>query len=83
MPSSATEQRLGKLPLVLGMRVIVSQNFDVSSGIVNGSTGTLKRIRFKINDSGDRVLTSCVVALDHDSPRLPELDTDEAPILAD
>ncbi|KAI0821062.1 hypothetical protein BC629DRAFT_1457923, partial [Irpex lacteus] len=83
MPSSSTEQRLGKLPLVLGMRVIVSQNFDVNGGIVNGSTGILKRIRFKLDDNGDRVLTSCVVTLDDETPALPGFEPSDAPILAD
>lgn len=41
--SGATNQRLGKIPLVLGMQVVVSQNFDVPGGVVNGSIGTLKK----------------------------------------
>ena len=40
--SSKTNYQLGKLPLVLGMPVMFTQNFDVKSGIVNGSTGILK-----------------------------------------
>lgn len=41
-PSGKTGQRLGRFPLVLGMPVIVNQNFDVSSGLVNGSFGYLR-----------------------------------------
>ncbi|KAG1799399.1 uncharacterized protein HD556DRAFT_1231589 [Suillus plorans] len=36
--SGKTNMRLGKIPLVIGMPVLVSQNFDVEGGIVNGST---------------------------------------------
>lgn len=35
-------QCLRRIPLVLGMPMMITQNFDVDGGIVNGSTGTLK-----------------------------------------
>jgi hypothetical protein len=38
-PSGKTGQRLGKFPFAFGMLVIVSQNFDVVGGLVNGSLG--------------------------------------------
>ncbi|KAI0750597.1 hypothetical protein BC629DRAFT_1268657, partial [Irpex lacteus] len=78
-----TEQRLGRIPLVLGMKVIVSQNFDVTAGIVNGSIGVLKRIRYRLNDKGERVLTSCVVSLEDEEPNIPGMAANDAPILAD
>ena len=40
-PSGKTGQQLGKVPIVLGMPVIVNQNFDVEGGLVNGSFGHL------------------------------------------
>lgn len=83
LPTSATEQRLGRIPLVLGMKVIVSQNFDVTAGIVNGSMGVLKRIRYRMNDRGERVLTSCVVSLQDEEPAIPGMAANDAPILAD
>ena len=39
--SGETNLRLGRLLLVIGMPVMITHNFDVQSGIVNGSTGTL------------------------------------------
>ena len=35
-----TNQRLGKIPLVIGMPVMIAQNYDVENRIVNGCTGT-------------------------------------------
>ena len=42
--SGKTNQRLTRIPLVLGMPVMILQNFDIEAGVVNGCTGTLKRI---------------------------------------
>ena len=42
LDSGKTSYRLGKILLVLGMPVMFTQNFDVESGIVNGSIGILK-----------------------------------------
>lgn len=82
--SGSTNQRLGKVPLVLGMRVMVAQNFDVNGGIVNGSIGTLKGIRYSLNRFGQRVLESCIVHLP-DSTALPinGLPDGHFPIIAD
>ncbi|KAJ7127737.1 hypothetical protein C8R44DRAFT_778727 [Mycena epipterygia] len=38
--------RLGRLPLTIGMPVMITQNFDVENGIVNGATGIVKQIRY-------------------------------------
>ncbi|EGO04930.1 hypothetical protein SERLA73DRAFT_38870, partial [Serpula lacrymans var. lacrymans S7.3] len=52
---------LGKLPLVIGMPVMISRNFDVDAGIVNGCIGTLKQIRYTIDNSGRHHAVSCVI----------------------
>ncbi|THU91931.1 hypothetical protein K435DRAFT_614211, partial [Dendrothele bispora CBS 962.96] len=54
---------LGKIPLVIGMPVVVTNNFDVGGGIVNGTYGTLKSIRYTW-DGTYRHATSCVVETD-------------------
>ncbi|KAJ7207622.1 hypothetical protein GGX14DRAFT_311394, partial [Mycena pura] len=79
-----TGYRLGRLPLALGMPVMVTQNFDVQNGIVNGSTGIVKRIRYTVNESGERFIQSCVVYIpDMTGPALPNLPPKHAAILAD
>lgn len=42
--SGTTRGQLGCLPLFIGMLVLVSQNFDVEGGIVNGSYSIVKQI---------------------------------------
>ena len=44
-PSGKTGQWLRRFPLVLGMPVIINQNFDVEGGLVNRSFGYLKEYR--------------------------------------
>ncbi|KAJ7058377.1 hypothetical protein C8F01DRAFT_926706, partial [Mycena amicta] len=56
-----TGQRLGKIPLVIGMPVVITHNFDVGSGVVNGSQGTVESIRFETDGNGRRHAISCVV----------------------
>lgn len=64
LDSGQTNQRLGKIPLVIGMPVMITQNYDVEGGIVNGYKGILKRIRYQIDQSGNRYAISCVVESD-------------------
>jgi ATP-dependent exoDNAse (exonuclease V) alpha subunit len=66
------------------MPVMITQNFDVDGGIVNGSKGTLKRIRFYVDAQGNRHLTSCVVHVEDVSEQpLPNLPPKDVPILSD
>ncbi|KAI0348768.1 hypothetical protein OH77DRAFT_1387313, partial [Trametes cingulata] len=85
MHSGQTGQRLGMIPLVLGMPVIISQNFDVGGGVVNGSIGTLTKVRYKVEAAtGRRMLSSCVVRLSGlNAKPMTMLDDDEVPILED
>ena len=77
-------QMLGKIPLVLGMPIYVLHNFDVEHGIVNGARGLLTGIRYRLNAKGDRILTSCSVALHNPTgDQMPWLAADEVPILAE
>lgn len=69
-----TKGRLGRLPLFIGMPVLVSQNFDVEGRIVNGSHGTVKKIQYYISNNGERRLHSCIIELtDLTSPCMPHL----------
>ncbi|KAF9053997.1 hypothetical protein BDP27DRAFT_1141204, partial [Rhodocollybia butyracea] len=52
---------IGCLPLVIGMPVMITQNFDVESGVVNGCQGTLSKIRYRVDAYGNRHAISCVV----------------------
>ena len=82
--SGQTAYRLGKIPLVKGMPVLINQNFDVEGGIVNGSTGTIESIRYIIDKNGERHLVSCTVQVkDCTNDALPHLEPHHIPILED
>ena len=83
-PSGKTGQRLGKIPLVLGMPVIVNQNFDVGGGLVNGSLGYLREFRPQEDEDGIRSLKSCVIEVpDITCDPLPHLPPKHVAILSD
>jgi hypothetical protein len=84
LSSGQTNQRLGRIPLAIGMPIIITQNFDVQGGIVNGTSGILKSIRYRLDNKGNRHAISCVI----ESPnitgeRLPYLNAHEAVALED
>lgn len=82
--SGQTSQRLPKLSLAIGMRVIVCQNFDVPGGVVNGTVGILKKIRYWVDDEGHRHATSCVIHAEDTSPTpLPGLPPHHVVALAE
>jgi hypothetical protein len=82
--SGTTRGRLGQLPLFIGMPVLVSQNFDVEGGIVNGSYGIIRHIRYYLNEHGERHLRSCVVEINDACPDpMPHLSARYYPIIAD
>ncbi|KAJ3724888.1 hypothetical protein C8R42DRAFT_560325, partial [Lentinula raphanica] len=80
-----TNYRVGRLPLVIGMPVIVGSNYDVPAGIVNGTQGVLRKVRYWIDDIGDRHLVSCVVHCPHlrDFQNLPNLQKNEVAVMED
>ena len=82
--SGETHQRLGRIPLVIGMPVMITQNFDVESGIVNGCVGTLVSVRFTVDSDGRRHVVSCVIRTPSttDEP-LPHLQPHHSVVIAD
>lgn len=66
------------------MPVLVSQNFDVEGGVVNGSRGTVKAIRYILDSRGRRTLTSVIVDIPNSTcEALPTLENKSIPILSD
>ncbi|RXW17503.1 hypothetical protein EST38_g8344 [Candolleomyces aberdarensis] len=82
--SGKTKQRLGRIPLCIGMPVLVAQNFDVQGGVVNGSRGVVKSLRYCHDLQGRRVLTSCIVNIPNSTQEvMPGLEAHDMPIIAD
>ena len=84
LPSGQTQQQLGRVPLILGMPILVSQNFDVKGGIINGSQSTVSHIHYHVDDEGHHYLLSVVVHItDSTDENLSHLLPHNLPILAD
>jgi len=82
--SGITQQRLGWIPLVLGMPVLVSQNFDVEGGIINGSYGTVQHIQYHLDENGHCHLLSVILHIpDSSEESLENLPPHDLPILED
>ncbi|KAF8530623.1 hypothetical protein JB92DRAFT_2659459, partial [Gautieria morchelliformis] len=75
---------MGHLPLVEGMPVIICQNYDVVGGMVNGTEGILKSIRYKVDKVGKKHAKSCVVIVSHcPCEPLPFLEKNEVVVMED
>ncbi|KAF9031624.1 hypothetical protein BJ165DRAFT_1310814, partial [Panaeolus papilionaceus] len=73
---------LGKIPLVIGMPVMIAQNYDVEGGVVNGCTGTLKKIRYTTDANGQCYAVSCIIESPNIScSTLSGLSANQAPVL--
>ena len=82
--SGQTKHRLRRIPLVIGMPVAVNQNFDVAAGVVNGSQGILRQIRYFTDGEQRRYLKSCVVEIPNSEDiEIPHLPKHHFPILPD
>ena len=81
--SGQTKHRFRRVPLMIRMPVTINQNFDVAAGIVNGSYGVLRRIRY-LTDDGQRHLKSCTVEItSSDAVEIPDLPKHHFPTLPD
>jgi hypothetical protein len=80
--SRMTGQRLGKIPLVLGMPIIINQNFDIEAGIINGCVGSLQSVHYTLRANGACHAISCVMSTPLKSGEpLPYLMTHETAVL--
>ncbi|KAK7027673.1 PIF1-like helicase-domain-containing protein [Favolaschia claudopus] len=52
--SSLTKDSIGRLPLAVGMKVMVMENIALSVGVVNGAEGILKKIYYSVDERGRR-----------------------------
>lgn len=66
------------------MPVLISQNFDVEAGGVNGCKGKLTNIRYRVDSEGNRHAVSCVIETsDTTGCALPHLAEKQAVALED
>ncbi|KAJ7128459.1 hypothetical protein C8R44DRAFT_579373, partial [Mycena epipterygia] len=58
------------IPLVVGMPVMICQNFDVPGGVVNGCAGKLVSFRYVVG--GKRRALSCLIEAPDTSPGITQ-----------
>ena len=84
LPSGQTQQCLGHIPLILGMPILISQNFNMEGGVVNRSRGTVSHICYHIDEHGYHHLLSVIIHISDSSEELlGNLPPHDLPILAD
>ncbi|KAJ7592420.1 hypothetical protein C8J56DRAFT_780451, partial [Mycena floridula] len=84
LSTGTTKQQLGRLPLVIRMPVVITANFDIESGIVNGCVGTLQSLKFLEELNERRHATSCIVkSKDIIGEALTHLNKHEATVIED
>lgn len=81
--STKTRDRLGKLPLVVGMRVMILHNILTSVGVVNGAEGTIERILYDETLSGERVASVVFVKVEGAVVNIPGLEPGVVPVFPD
>ncbi|KAF8344841.1 hypothetical protein F5887DRAFT_841745, partial [Amanita rubescens] len=82
--SGKTFGRLKRLPLAIGMPIMVTTNVDLNAGVVNGSIGTIRKVYFRELPTGERILNCCIVHIPSaHSPPMPGLEINEFPIMPD
>lgn len=64
LPANRCEDALGKLPLAIGIPVMLLENRVTDQGLVNGSIGILQGIEYKLNSRGKRVATCAFIRFD-------------------
>ncbi|KAG2738980.1 hypothetical protein P692DRAFT_201730298 [Suillus brevipes Sb2] len=81
LQSSHTNDSLGRLPLVPGMPVMITENAATSCKIVNGSRGILKSITYEVDETNTRFPVCALVELENSTLQVPGLPNSVVPIL--
>lgn len=74
------DDALGSLPLLIGMRVMVTENTDMSHGVVNGSQGTVRHVKYSEGEEGERYAECVYVHIEGCGMRCPGIENDVVPI---
>ncbi|KAF5309577.1 hypothetical protein D9619_012398 [Psilocybe cf. subviscida] len=80
IPSSDNNESFGRLPLFAGMKVMVTENIAFSFGVVNGSEGVVRSIRYNEDSCGRKTAVVAYVHIPGCKMHLPGLDPDVVPI---
>ncbi|EIN06868.1 hypothetical protein PUNSTDRAFT_72032 [Punctularia strigosozonata HHB-11173 SS5] len=78
--SSVTRDTLGKLPLVHGIKVMVTENIAICKKIVNGSEGTLHSLHYTTDEDGNQYAAVAYIHVPLCGMRITDLPDDVVPI---
>ncbi|KAG1886351.1 uncharacterized protein F5891DRAFT_968729 [Suillus fuscotomentosus] len=79
--ASDTGDSIGKLPLIPGMPVMITENAATSAHIVNGSRGILKSITYDSDADGNKFAVCALVHIPESALDVPGLSDGTVPIL--
>ena len=79
--SNVTNDAIGMLPLVPGMRLMITDNVAMRGGVANGCEGILQDIKYEINEHGERKAICAYVKVPGANVQAPGLPPDVIPIL--
>lgn len=80
LETSKTNDSLGRLPLFVGMKVMIQENLAIAHKIVNGSEGTIYKIKYEVDNHGRRHASVVYVHVDGAGQVCADLDPDIVPI---
>lgn len=80
LTTTDTSDSLGRLPLIPGMPVMVTENAATSHKVVNGSKGTLKSLKYEVDENGVRFAVCAFVEVPGSALRIEGLDLLTIPI---
>ncbi|KAK7001750.1 PIF1-like helicase-domain-containing protein, partial [Favolaschia claudopus] len=81
MRSTDTDDALGKLPLSIGMRVMVTENLALKISVVNGAEGVLREIHYSTDSKGRRYADCAYVEIPGSNFNMDGRDKDIVPIV--
>ncbi|KAF8143072.1 hypothetical protein K438DRAFT_1634279 [Mycena galopus ATCC 62051] len=78
--STHTKDSLGKLPLSIGMKVMVTENIALKASVVNGAEGILREIHYSLDSKGCRTVDCAYIEVKGAGVNLHLLGPDVVPI---
>ncbi|KAJ6622838.1 hypothetical protein B0H10DRAFT_1787476 [Mycena sp. CBHHK59/15] len=79
--SSVTNDSLGQLPLVTGMKAMVTENIAIKHHVVNGTEGIIMEIKYSTDSEGRRYATCVYVHIPGSGIKSDNLPVDVVPIV--
>lgn len=80
LPSKVNSEAFGRLPLFIGMKVMVTENLAFHHGIVNGSEGIVEDVKYEEDEQGRRYCKVVYVRVPGCGMRVNGLPDDVVPI---